>query len=266
MSGGAAMKRSGFTLIELMVVVGIMILIATIVVTGSFGMSRASSYLAAENVVYNTLQAARQKACTDGKPVIVAFVKREESGGDESYALVTVQAAGTISDVDSTYFYDRGALFEGYSLGRNKDDSVWNLTTGACAEGPFEISYVGYGKLTPKPIPGFSGHEYGYDVTQIKFDKALKGNLWKPGQTYGFQVGEMQELPLGFKFGWNSADGSPEGQMVVFKSDGTSSYGKAGNIGNEGDVSIYISEEMKNNNSVPVKITVSKGGVIKVEK
>ena len=105
-------NRSGFTLIELMVVVGIMILIATIVVSGSFGMSRASGYIASENVVYNTLQAARQKACTDGKAVIMAFVKHEEDGGEFNYALVTVQAAGTISLVGNTYFYDKGALFD----------------------------------------------------------------------------------------------------------------------------------------------------------
>ena len=267
MSGGAAMKsRSGFTLIELMVVVGIMILIASIVVTGSFGMSRASGYIAAENVVYNTLQAARQKACTDGKPVIVAFVKHDESGGDSSFALVTVQAAGTISDVGSTYFYDRGALFEQNSRGRNKDDSVWNLDTGACAEGPFTISYLGFGKLETEPIPEYGGHEYGFDVTKIDFDTAPKNmsTLWKKGDTYGFQVGEMQELPIGFKFGWGSVEGSPEGQMIVFKPDGRSVYGSVGKINHEGEASIFISEEMKNQNTKAIHITV-KDGAIKVE-
>ena len=90
-------EQDGFTLIELMVVMGLMILISSIVVSGTFGMTRSSSYRVAEDIVFNTLQMARQRACTDGKRVIVAFMV-DRSDNYEDNALSIVEATGTITE------------------------------------------------------------------------------------------------------------------------------------------------------------------------
>lgn len=265
-------RRSGFTLIELMVVVGIMVLIATIVVSGSFGMSRASGYLAAENIVYNTLQAARQKACTNGKRVTVAFVKRDEAYGDgDNFALVTVEAVGTITEkVEARYIRDRCSSLVRYT-GKTAsggdyvgNDSIWNLATGAVVAGPFKIVKGS----TTTTIPGETG-KYSYDVTQLELtgsSDSFNQNYWKKGDPYGFQIGEMQELPTGFKFGFGGAGKSPEGQIIVFEPDGTSFYGKSQKGGikkNVDEATVVIYEEIAKDKAVKV---IVKDGAIRVSK
>ncbi len=266
------MKRSsGFTLIELMVVIGIMILIASIVVTGSFGMSRASGYMAAESVVYNTLQAARQKACTDGKRVLVAFVKiKADAEFDDSsvddYSLVTVEAAGTIEEMstkDRTFFYDRTSTLANYQDTRS-DDSIWNLDTGACAQGPFTNSVADIGDKSAKyKIPSDDDvGSFGYSTTKIMLlgKSTFKSSEWKEGDAYGFQIGETQELPMGFKLKVNG--GTPDGWHIRFEPDGRSSFrkSKGGQQSDSGLIEIY--EEIAQNTSIRIKV---ENGSIKVE-
>ena len=260
------MKRSsGFTLIELMVVIGIMILIASIVVTGSFGMSRASGYMAAESVVYNTLQAARQKACTDGKRVLVAFVKIKADADTaiDDYSLVTVEAAGTIDkdeEVHTTFFYDRTSALANYQDTRS-EDAIWNLDTGVCVQGPF-TNLVS--DIEGKKIPSDTGTDvgaYGYSTTQVKLlgKDTFASTYWKPGHAYGFQVGETQEIPMGFKL--KVKDGKPEGWHVLFEPDGRSFFRKAGGgqQSNGGVIEIY--EEIAQGQSTSIKIRVDKGSI-----
>ncbi len=263
-------RRSGFTLIELMVVVGIMILLASIVVSGSFGMSRASGYLAAENIVYNTLQAARQKSCTDGKRVAVAFVKREEAYGDgDNFALVTIEAVGTVTErVESTYIRDRCsslADFAGRTSGGN--DAIWNLATGASVPGPFRITK---GQLTQvtRNIPLDTG-KYSYESTQLQaVNGSFDSGFWHVGDAYGFQIGEMQELPTGFKFGFGTVSGSPEKQLVVFEPDGTSFFGKSAKDGigsrDNKEAHIFIYEEIAREKAI--QIVVNDGAIRVVKK
>ena len=270
------MKRSGgFTLIELMVVVGIMILVASIVVTGSFGMSRASSYLAAENVVYNTLQAARQKACTDGKRVLVAFIaKGDERNGE--FALVSAEAAGTVASVNEKYIRDRSAVLAQFA-GTRSDDSIWNLKTGDFVEGPFTniLSEASNNPIPPDDDTDSAAPRFGYTLTQLqlipkKDGGSLEGrkfakNMWHEGDAYGFQVGEMQEMPRGFKLGVGSVSGSPKDRLVVFEPDGSSFLGRvaAGGLSGSSRAEIYVYEEIAKDNAL--KIVVD-NGTVKVDK
>ena len=267
------MKRSGgFTLIELMVVVGIMVLVASIVVTGSFGMSRASGYLAAENVVYNTMRAARQKACTDGKRVLVAFIptKADDDDDIEDYALVSAEAVGTIASVENTSIRDRSSMLAQFA-GTRSEDSIWNLKTGAYVEGPFtNILSDASGEI---PLDA-DGGRYGYRMTELRLIRnepgtsgrgSFKKDLWHVGDAYGFQIGETQELPTGFKLGVGSAGGSPKGELVVFEPDGSSFHctAKGSGLSGSSKIEIFIYEEVAKANAIKVIVN---NGTVKVEK
>ena len=268
------MKRSsGFTLIELMVVIGIMILLASIVVTGSFGMSRASGYMAAESVVYNTLQAARQKACTDGKRVLVAFIKIEADTNTkiDDYSIVMAEAAGTIGKRDAKdHFYDRTSTLVNYQDMRS-EDSIWNLDTGYCAPGPFTnyVSNISDDTIIPSAV---NVGAYSYSPTIVKLlarEGKTRGDeenfsKWNEGEAYGFQIGETQEIPMGFKFKVNGSADHLDDWRIRFEPDGRSFFLKNGRVsGDSGTIEIY--EEITKDDPHPITITVDKG-IIKVKK
>jgi prepilin-type N-terminal cleavage/methylation domain-containing protein len=58
----------GFTLMELLIVIAIMIFVSSIAVVNYFGAVRASSYSAGQKTILGALQLARQRACLDAAP------------------------------------------------------------------------------------------------------------------------------------------------------------------------------------------------------
>ncbi len=265
-------RNKGFTLIELMIVVGIMVLISAIVVSSSFGLSRASGYSAAENVVYNTLQLARQKACTDGKRVVVAFVSDKEQYEDD--ALTAIEATGTVTEtVAGNYIQDRCANLAKYTAsGKQSTGSssatLWNLRSGAKVVG-FRI---GFKKDISGAIPGTSGNnnKYYYDVTQISPLSGGGGGFtdWRKGDPYGFEIVPVQYLPKGFKIGLGSTSASPANTAIVFEPNGTSFRANAAGLTKAGDsAELWVYEEIvKQEASRAIKIKVDKGVVTVVGK
>lgn len=246
------MKRNGgFTLIELMVVMGLMILISSIVVSGTFGMTRSASYRAAENIVYNALQAARQQACTDGKRVVVAFVS--DRGGDgEDNSLSVIEATGTITeDVVGAYIQDRCANLSKYTgsgaeTRGQSTNTVWNLRTGAKFSGYKIDSSV---SILGTKIPGGGNDKYSYTVTQItpKAGSGFKKEFWAKGDPYGFHIAQSQTLPRGFKIGLGSPGTSPADTLLVFEPDGTGFVGASSKTGitrTSKKAELYLYEEI----------------------
>lgn len=260
-------RAEGFTLIELMVVVGIMILVSAVVVSSSFGMSRASGYTAAENVVYNTLQLAHQKACTDGKRVVVAFVGDQDKYEDDS--LTAIAAAGTVTEtVSGNYIQDRCANLAKYTENGKQSagtssDTVWNLKTGAKVEG-FKIQL----KSVQGNIPGSKNEKFNYTVTQLSPKTSGDFSSWQKDDPYGFQIIPVQVMPKGFKIGMGAAGTSPSSSLIVFEPNGSSFKASASGMKKEGDTAeLWIYEEItKGNSSSAIKIKVDKGVITKVGK
>ena len=276
-----ALAAGGFTLIELMVVVGIMILISAIVVSSSFGLSRASGYQAAENVVYNTLQLAHQKACTDGKLVIVAFVSDKEKYDDDS--LTAIAAAGTVTcacgnddEDDDTppggngenFIRARCANLREYTAGgprgiqEGSSGTVWNLTTGAKVK-----KYVtSISSQLYRTIPGSDSLLYYYSATKLEA-RELPGfkKEWNVGDQFGFQIVPVQVLPKGFKIGMGGASksDSPAKSLIVFKPDGDSYLADEKMVQRgDGKAKIFLYEEMfEGDTARAVKIEVNNGVV-----
>ena len=63
--------RAGFTLMELMVVIGIAALLLTISATAFFGASREENLTRSRDQLRDILLSARQRACIEGVPYVV---------------------------------------------------------------------------------------------------------------------------------------------------------------------------------------------------
>ena len=82
-------RRSGFTLMELMAVVGILVLMASMVVGGFAGIQRAMGTSTGADRFRRALGAARQQACVDGTDVFVWCIGMDK--------FVVCRKGGTVS-------------------------------------------------------------------------------------------------------------------------------------------------------------------------
>lgn len=255
------MKRSesGFTLIELLMVMLLMVLVTTITVSGSFGMSRAASYTAAQDVVYNTFQTARQRACLDGKPVFVVLQ-------DEETVLV-VEGVGTVTGIssDKKSFFDRTATLDiaERSNGNSTKVTVWNLTTGSHAENVIAST----GITDSESIPGLDeSADYGYSHCKVTPRKGFVSSEWHIGDAYGFEVMPAKKVPKGFLLGIGAVGAKPNNSIVVFNADGSSGLGTKNASGitiSKGDVNVFVYEKIAKDENKAVKISV-KNGIVSV--
>lgn len=253
-------KESGFTLIELLMVMMLMVLITTITVTGSFGMSRAASYTAAQDLVYNTLQIAKQRACLDGKPVFVVFQDFE--------TILVVEGVGTVSKIlkDGGSFFDRTATFEikERTDGKSTNVTIWNLTTGAHAGNVIATPEV-EGTDT---IPGLDvSADFGFVHCRITPRKDFNKSEWNERDAYGFEVMPAKKLPKGFRLKFGSAkDNAIKNEIIVFNPDGTGGVGKKDSNGkivaDNSDAYIDVYEKIKEDDpGTYIGIIVSSGVV-----
>lgn len=198
---------SGFTLLELLVVITIMIFIATIAVMNYFGVMRVFGFSAATSNVLNTLRMARQRACLENKTTIFYL--------QDATNYVVQVAYGTITRIDSgssPIFWDSDI-----SEGVSSNETLLNLDhPGATATFASSIP----GNLGMSNVNA-SGVMENYTVPAIAYNNVSASGTWNVGDRYGILAFTPVTLPNGLVFDPDPTAGSSTHRMAIFNGDGT---------------------------------------------
>ena len=208
-------RSAGFTLLELLIVISMMIFITTIAVVNYFGSMRAHSYAAISNNIFNTLLMARQRACLDNKAVYFYLCNSNTFALQESIGTITdVSPSGYIDpnapSGASVVFYDRYGAPSTWSnativnMRNGYTATVWKCSydLNSC-----DSSYVYSDGSTTNYIKNLSAwglHVYLTDSSG-----------WNVTDPYGTALFAPQILPKGFVFVQNA------GNSIIFNPDGT---------------------------------------------
>ena len=207
-------QRAGFTLLELLIVIAMMIFITTIAAVNYFHASRAYSYTTAGNTIFNALQMARQRACIDNKAVYFFLT--------DTNSFVLQESVGTISSVNAEsdptqpngkIFYDNysdASAFASNSVLIDIDQPgsgalVWKAETGT------NTIHNGWIDANNNAIDA----NYSSCVLHVTNNPACDFSKWAVGDHYGVSIFALQLLPKGFTFQQTSPT------KIVFMPDGT---------------------------------------------
>jgi type II secretory pathway pseudopilin PulG len=203
---GDARRAAGFTLIELIAVMGIILAMSLLIVGSYSAITRAVAARAGVNHVRNAVILTRQHACTDGQRTYFYVLNNTE--------YVICRRLGRVTD--ETKGVDRfGDEFSDFS------------------------SYVGNNSLTNQVLFDFSSDQRRpfATVRKLEWDSNAKEHIIYLSQTeggaglstvfnkkagaYGMAVYVMRELPRGYRFITNTGV-----QHLYFNPDGTSDGGE----------------------------------------
>ena len=280
------MMRRGFSLIELLVVVGIMGLLGTVSMGAYRSVVRGMEERGALQNASQFMHAAFQRAMIDRQPTAVYLwneTLRSSTADDNEIVVgraVAVRRYGRISGVDGRYLYDEFAdlnqtyptnstssakgstmylyklddLSEGLKRCRVYDSvhrgDVQELYLLDPTDGSEEASA---GNLT-KPTDGGRLALYGFEMTD-------GGVSWSVGDAYGFEF-ENLELPKNFIFGtsYSSDISTPvrDAGVLVFGGGAGGYESRSGNITGRNVVDIYALRPNQSGSLAAVKVGTTK--------
>jgi prepilin-type N-terminal cleavage/methylation domain-containing protein len=208
------LRSRGFTLLELLVVVTIMIFITLIVVLNYFGGTRSAGYAAANRNVFDALMLARQRACMDGSRTFLCLL--------DSTNYVIVRAISSISGTKANDGDGPGdALYDYYA-----DVANYGSNTIVNMDRPGVNAFVWKIVNSTAYMTNFNFYTAGYDIqcTKLFVSNAVLAN-WQPGDRYGIELHTRQALPPGFYFcqapNGNVSSTPIVSDVVKFNPDGT---------------------------------------------
>ncbi len=219
------MKRSAFTLVELLMVMMIMGLLGTLTVGGYRAMQRGMEERGVMENVNHFIRAAYRRAQIDRQPVAIYFwneTLREETDTEPIIVVgraVAVRRAGRISRFFDPYLYDEFGDLDKERLVENADDEDGdNVNSGSTENDNLVPLY----KMNSKTSNGRSlVSQTTKNVTDQNRDTLLStGEMrvveipcyayvlkdagsageWHAGDAYGLEFAEIQ-LPHGYLFG-----------------------------------------------------------------
>lgn len=252
------MKRQGFTLLELLMVVAVMGLLGSVATAGYYAAVSGMEVRGAKESVASVIQAAQQRAATDHVPTGVLFSNKLLREGTVSHSAiavgtaVAVRAGGRVTCVVDKYLFDEfndinygrksirrngnnednAAIEAGassmllYKIGKSKIQSSevkdYVVERSELTRGNPERRAMVGGSTSPTHMPS-----YGFQVVNANSVQ------WSAGDLYGYEIAAIQ-LPHNMIFGKKApssmsdpVDDSPAGaDPILFKADGTLNKGK----------------------------------------
>lgn len=220
-------SRKAFTLLELMVVVAIMAALSTLSVNGYRALTKGMRDRSAIVAVQTLVDAARQRAEIDRKPMIVYFYdellqEANESAGDDLVGhgvAVAVRPMGRFSAIDGNYLCDEfGDLDQIYSE-ENPDSDGGSQQNNKTAMRLYRLADGNYADVKPSVVSKSLSASYLLTGESVGDSDAAEGGAGgeklircfafeKVGGNAGFAVGDVYggefasvTLPKGYYFG-----------------------------------------------------------------
>lgn len=211
----------GFTLVELLVSIGLMALLATLSTTGYYAASRGMADRGAVTDVRSVIRSAMQRALVDQVPTAVLFYNQRLRAGEDDETevvfgtAVAVRTAGRISrvingellcdefaDLQQTYSTNRTTssssadagmrLYRMASVNQGYNDSRTLVESSVSRTSDLTDSLVAtVSNLTDIAYWGFKVHAR---------NSGPAASAWSMGDAYGMEIASVQ-LPHGYIFG-----------------------------------------------------------------
>ena len=249
-------RDDGFTLLELLIVMALMVLLSTIMVTSYFGAQRAASYTASATDVRNALTFARQRACMNGKRTFLAFTNATD--------FIVVQPIGKISCIQGDYYYD-GYTDMADNANAGNRTRLYNLQTFANHLAQIDVITMEADRdplfkgQTVARITFYNGNDEvdssGKSTKKAGVLKPPASEHWDKDVPYGVAVSTLQRLPKGFEAKFSGGDSEGSNHYVVFNPDGSV----------KNTMTIKIGETALKNEKNSVEVTIDTSGKIKVK-
>jgi len=216
-AGGAAKGRRGFTLLELLVVIGIIALLSAMTISGYFGATQGMARNKGQSQIRDVLLQARQQACMLGIRSAVIF--------SEGSIYAVYSEVGVLSQIDGQYCDPFWAVYDRLKMyGPDRPIPAVNLQTGVRCT----VSYI------KNPHAG---------IEEVYLFRGVSGS----GDEVPLGVKSSQDynLPRGYTV--------PESTKVVFRPDGSLESGGSITVANPKKESLGFSVTIGNDGKVSLK-------------
>ena len=224
-------RRGGFTLIELIAVMGIILTMSLVVVSSYYSITRGIAERAGVRHIQEALLLTRQHACTDGKRTFLYFLD------DQEYVLL--RQLGTVNESGNP-FVDYYSDLAPFARTNKVDVRVYDMSNTATRN---------YATVTKVEANMASGVQRGWKVHYTS-DGGL--NL-KKDMPYGVELYAIRALPKGYAFK------DLVGKYLFFEPDGSVS-------GNVPDNKITFVEEFASDIAQPQWVKIASDGKITTSK
>jgi prepilin-type N-terminal cleavage/methylation domain-containing protein len=199
-------RPCGFTIIEMLIVMGIMVILMTIAVASWFGLRRGAEMRGAINSVKTTLDLARQQAVTRQKNVAVVY--RQNISNATIYVF---EKGGRVAAGDHTWFnVADGSLLPQYT---HTNEFVCSIRVDP---GNGSVS-CGMGTVL-----GTTTNQPGVVTVRLNSrglrDKVDNVAYWELGDEYGWAAHAQYNLPPAIQFGSGLPQDAPD--PVLLSPDG----------------------------------------------